>query len=214
MKILDSIKQLFAKPTPALHPVTPLTPEPEPDELHVPEMSPAAARAALHGEHPPLLLDVREPYEWRQVRIPNTRHMPMNSVPNHLAELPADARVRVLAWRATVGISRGSNDAGDPVAFTVRRDDLLAVGESSGPDGARWVLFAGETFDEDYQRKLRVRSYTRRPTESDIYDFLYNVVPEWGIDMLALEEPKFNGVVDEAVWQDVVGAPRVQQWLL
>lgn len=142
------------------------------------------------------------------------RHERLLAMGRELAELPADARVRVLAWRATVGISRATDDAGEPVAQTVRRDDLLAVGEFAGPGGPRWVLFMGVGFDEQYQSKVHIRSFSRRPTERDVYDLINNIVPEWWEGLLGLEAPSFNGVVDEAVWQDVIGTPRVQQWLL
>lgn len=133
MGILDSIKQIFAKPTPAPRPVTTLAPDLEPDELHVPEMSPAAARAALHGEHPPLLLDVREPYEWRQVRILNARHIPMNSVPNHLAELPVDQPIIVFC-------AHGSRSFG--VAYYLREQGFDAYNLTGGI--TQWHIQGGE----------------------------------------------------------------------
>lgn len=133
MRILDSIKQIFAKPTPAPRPATTLTPEPEPDELHVPEMSPAVARAALHSARPPLLLDVREPYEWRQVRIPGARHIPMNSVPAHLAELPADQPIIVFC-------AHGSRSFG--VAYYLREQGRDAYNLTGGI--TQWHIAGGE----------------------------------------------------------------------
>ena len=62
---------------------------PDPEELApLPELEPAQVQAALAGERPPLLLDVREQYEWEQVRIPAALHIPMNEVPRRLGELP------------------------------------------------------------------------------------------------------------------------------
>jgi rhodanese-related sulfurtransferase len=80
---------MFSKPPAApAKPLAPMTPEPDPEELVVPEMTPAQVQAALEGPQPPLLLDVREQYEWNQVHIVEARHIPMNRVPDSLADLP------------------------------------------------------------------------------------------------------------------------------
>lgn len=96
MSMLSSLKKLFHRPAPPQRTIAPLTPEPEPDEITVPEMSTATVIDALHSESPPLLLDVREPYEWRQVRIADALHIPMNSVPDRLDDLPHDRPIVVL----------------------------------------------------------------------------------------------------------------------
>lgn len=55
------------------------------------QVRPADVQALLAGAQPPLLLDVREPIEFRHaaIRLPGaqTLHMPMNEVPGRLAEL-------------------------------------------------------------------------------------------------------------------------------
>jgi rhodanese-related sulfurtransferase len=38
----------------------------------------------------PLLLDVREPWEWQAARIEGSQHIPMREVPARLGELDAD----------------------------------------------------------------------------------------------------------------------------
>jgi rhodanese-related sulfurtransferase len=43
-----------------------------------------------------LLLDCREPYEWLQMRIPGSLHMPMGTVPYRLAELEKEADIVVV----------------------------------------------------------------------------------------------------------------------
>lgn len=88
MKLLRAVKQLFGQAPAPARPLAPLTPEPDPDDIHVPEITVAATQAALAGPTPPLLLDVREPYEWRQVRIAEARHIPMNGIPQSLQDLP------------------------------------------------------------------------------------------------------------------------------
>ncbi|MSP11394.1 MAG: rhodanese-like domain-containing protein [Chloroflexi bacterium] len=43
-----------------------------------------------------VLLDCREPYEWREVRIPGSLHIPMNDVPARLDELAQDGNIVVV----------------------------------------------------------------------------------------------------------------------
>jgi rhodanese-related sulfurtransferase len=45
---------------------------------------------------PPLLLDVREPWEFDHCHIPNARLEPMGSIPNRLAELDAQRETVVI----------------------------------------------------------------------------------------------------------------------
>lgn len=88
--------QMFGgKPQPA-PPQAPITPEPEPEEITVPEMAAAELRTALTSARPPLVLDIREPYEWNQVHLAGALHIPMNSVPDSLDKLPLDRPIAVL----------------------------------------------------------------------------------------------------------------------
>jgi rhodanese-related sulfurtransferase len=80
-------QRIFGKPPIPARPLPQYEPEPEP--ITIPELSVDELQQALSGEHPPLLLDVREPYEWRQGHISQALHIPMNEVPQRLAELPA-----------------------------------------------------------------------------------------------------------------------------
>jgi len=137
MKLPNLMKRLLGKPLepsqPTAPPLAPLTPELEPDELQVPEITPAALRSALQDDQPLLLLDVREPYEWRQVRIPGARHMPMNSVPQHLAELPTDRPIVVFC-------AHGSRSFG--VAYYLRTEGLDACNLTGGI--TQWHVQGGE----------------------------------------------------------------------
>jgi len=90
MALFDAFKNLFAKPDAAPKPLAPITPEPDPEEIMVPELSVADLRTAMTANQPLLLVDVREQYEWDQVRIANALHIPMNRVPDRLADLPRD----------------------------------------------------------------------------------------------------------------------------
>ena len=91
----QSVKNMFSKPPSTDKPLAPMTPEPNPDELVVPEMTPAQVQALLAGDQPIVLLDVREQYEWNQVHITDARHIPMNRVPDQLADLPKDRPIAV-----------------------------------------------------------------------------------------------------------------------
>jgi rhodanese-related sulfurtransferase len=109
------------KSTPSPRPSLPIQDD-EP-EIVVPEITVEELRNALAQPEPPLVLDVREPYEWRLVRMAAARHLPMNDVPAQLETLPRDRAVVVLcahgsrsysvaAWLIEQGINASSLDGG------------------------------------------------------------------------------------------------------
>lgn len=59
------------------------------------QISPSELSARLAGPKQPLplLVDVRETWEWQICHIDGSRHMPMASVPDRLHELDPDAEV-------------------------------------------------------------------------------------------------------------------------
>jgi rhodanese-related sulfurtransferase len=62
----------------------------------IPEIRPAALKAALDSPQPPLVLDVREPWEREAARLPGTVDIPMMEVPQRLAELPRDRDIVIM----------------------------------------------------------------------------------------------------------------------
>ncbi len=96
MSIFGKVKSVFGGQPQSVRPPAPMTPESEPDEVVVPEMTVAELRAALAGAAPPLILDIREQYEWNQVHIADALHIPMNQMPARLADLPTDRPIAVL----------------------------------------------------------------------------------------------------------------------
>lgn len=52
-----------------------------------------AAWLADAGRDKPVLLDVREPWEWETARIEGSQHMPMREVPARLGEINSDREV-------------------------------------------------------------------------------------------------------------------------
>jgi len=108
------------KPAAAPPPRLSLPEEPEPV---VPEVTVDELRAALAQPSPPLVLDVREAYEWRQVRMPAARHIPMNDVPTQLDDLRQVGAVVVMcahgsrsysvaAWLIEQGINASNLQGG------------------------------------------------------------------------------------------------------
>lgn len=89
MSLLDKMKRWLgsSSPQPPTRPSTPLPRFEEEPEPVVPEIKVEELVAALAEANPPLVLDIRELYEWRQVRLPDAQHIPMNDVPERLAEL-------------------------------------------------------------------------------------------------------------------------------
>ena len=61
-----------------------------PAEPEVKEITALQLKQMLAGENPPLVVDVREADELAEGVIPGAMHIPMNSVPSRLDELPRD----------------------------------------------------------------------------------------------------------------------------
>lgn len=60
----------------------------------------------LASEHPPLLLDVREPWEFETAQIPNSTLIPMGDVPSRaFAELDEDQPIAVLCHHGNRSLS-------------------------------------------------------------------------------------------------------------
>ncbi|OQA41932.1 MAG: Thiosulfate sulfurtransferase GlpE [Chloroflexi bacterium ADurb.Bin325] len=64
-------------------------------EVVVAEVTAGELLAELGAARTPFLLDIREPFERRQGYILDHLHIPMNSIPARLAELPRDADIVV-----------------------------------------------------------------------------------------------------------------------
>ncbi len=60
-----------------------------------------AARLADHGQTLPVLLDVREPWEFQTCRIGNSLLVPMREIPARLAELDPNAETVVICHHGT-----------------------------------------------------------------------------------------------------------------
>ena len=92
MGLFDSVKRSFSKPAPVHQPDESqrTAQEPEPAPLIVPEIQPADLIPLRRAGQAPKFIDCREPYEWQQVRIPGSLHIPMNQIPTRLAELDKD----------------------------------------------------------------------------------------------------------------------------
>lgn len=102
MGLLDAIKRALgvsqAEPVAPVRAVRTESSRPQSrEEVAVPEVSAGELLAELkaEGARAPFLLDIREPYERRQGYIPDNLHIPMNSIPGRLTELPRDADIVV-----------------------------------------------------------------------------------------------------------------------
>lgn len=51
------------------------------------EITPAELAAALGGATPPLVVDVREPWEWELARLDGATHLPLREIPARMSEL-------------------------------------------------------------------------------------------------------------------------------
>ncbi len=64
-------------------------------EIQVPEINARQLKEMLESLDPPFLLDVRESWEVARGAISGATHIPMNSVPRRLDELPRDRMIVV-----------------------------------------------------------------------------------------------------------------------
>jgi rhodanese-related sulfurtransferase len=96
MNLWKRVQNFFGgeKSTPPPPPHLPI--EDDEPEIVVPEITVEQLQTALSDSLPPLVIDVREPYEWRLVRMTAARHIPMNEIPAHLDSLPRDRPVIVM----------------------------------------------------------------------------------------------------------------------
>lgn len=73
----------------------------------VPELSAQELLAGLQSDAPVLLIDVREPWEWQSGHIDGARHIPMNTLPQHLESLKKEDDIVIYchlgnrSWYAT-----------------------------------------------------------------------------------------------------------------
>ena len=99
MGLLDAVKKAFGRATPAPAPREGrrAAEEAAGGELHVPEVTPAQLIAEMEERNGagPVLLDIRENFERAQTLIPNSIHIPMNSIPARLTELDREKDIVV-----------------------------------------------------------------------------------------------------------------------
>ncbi len=91
MGIMQSFKKLLGNDKPAqitTSSISPtLTPEPEPEPIVIPELSPQELMAAQANGRTFVVLDCRQGWERKQARIPESIHIPMNDIPARLHDL-------------------------------------------------------------------------------------------------------------------------------
>ncbi|MEZ4518018.1 MAG: rhodanese-like domain-containing protein [Chloroflexota bacterium] len=59
-------------------------------------VSTAEAKARIDSEEPPYLLDVREPYEFKDGHIPGARLVPLGDLARRMSDLPKDREILVI----------------------------------------------------------------------------------------------------------------------
>ena len=107
MGLFDAVRKTFNKPSPVHHPSESEQAEArpvEPAQIVVPEIQPVELIPVYEAGNAPRLLDCREPYEWQQVHIPGSLHIPMNQIPLPLGGTGPGRRVdrRLRAWQPVI----------------------------------------------------------------------------------------------------------------
>jgi rhodanese-related sulfurtransferase len=96
MSLWKRVQAIFSSSRKDSSPPLRVPAEEDAEEIVVPEITVELLRAAMAETDPPLVIDVREPYEWRLVRVAWARHIPMNSVPAELESLDRDRPLVVM----------------------------------------------------------------------------------------------------------------------
>ena len=93
------------------------------DDEATDEITPRALAAQLAAGRSPILIDVREPYEWSIVRLPQARLVPLDTIPDVVHTLDPSAELIVychhglrsaaaVAWLREQGFARARNLTG------------------------------------------------------------------------------------------------------
>ena len=61
--------------------------------MSIPQLSPTSLAAALASPTPPLVIDVREPWELGIARLDGATHMPLDTIPDRVDDIPRDRDV-------------------------------------------------------------------------------------------------------------------------
>jgi sulfur-carrier protein adenylyltransferase/sulfurtransferase len=105
--------------------------------MAVPEISPAELQQRLASGAPPVVLDVREPWECEIVRLPHTVHIPLGEVAERWRELDPNAALvimchaggrsrRAAEFLQSKGFAKVANLTGGIDAWTREIDPSLA----------------------------------------------------------------------------------------
>ncbi len=101
------------------------------------EITVAQAKSLLATDHPPLLLDVREPWEYQTARIEGSTLIPMNEIPGRAhQELDEEAPILVLChhgarslsvanWLRQQGFEKAQSISGGIDAWTMQIDPTI-----------------------------------------------------------------------------------------
>jgi rhodanese-related sulfurtransferase len=90
------------------------------------EINPMELQALLGGDDPPLVLDVREPWETQICAMPGALQIPLQSLPYRLREIPAGRVIAVICHH-------GMRSA--MAADFLSQEGVNAVNVSGGIDG-------------------------------------------------------------------------------
>jgi rhodanese-related sulfurtransferase len=147
MALFDSLRKAVAKPSAVPNvsqsgaPIEAVQrPAPQPEPIVVPEIQPGELIPQYRNGAAPRLLDCREPFEWAQVRIPGSLHIPMNEIPARLGELDPNSE-----W--VVVCAHGNRSFA--VAGYLLHNGLKASSLAGGVTD--WWMRGGET-ESDYRR--------------------------------------------------------------
>jgi rhodanese-related sulfurtransferase len=96
MGLLKKISTPAAAPEPE--------PDPEPEPIKINEVSPQELRARLDNDHPVIVVDMRQAWEYQSGHIPGAIHMFINDIPARMHELPKDSDIVFQCWHGNTSL--------------------------------------------------------------------------------------------------------------
>lgn len=119
MGLFDRLKEtLVRKPTDeqettAARPSAPARTEPEPQVIEIEEVTPAEFDAELASGSDVVVVDVRQPWDYRIRHIPGARSIPLNMLPARHTELAPDQNIVLYCYHGITSL--------DGAAFLMER---------------------------------------------------------------------------------------------
>jgi len=137
LSILNKLFGKADKPAPQAEPAPPPPPPaPEPEPIRVQEIMPHELKERLDNGSAPIVVDMRQGWEYQSGHIPGALHMFIQEIPARMNELPKDADIVFQCWHGNTSL--------DASAFLIQNGwDAGRIASLNG-GMAGWVTAFGQ----------------------------------------------------------------------